>query len=256
MSRVGPAVIVAGFVLAGAILATESPASREVKFDTSDGITIYGDLYGASESKSAPFVILFHQAGGDARGEYGPLVGKLLGRGYTLLAIDQRVGGSRFGGTNRTLAGLGGKEYSYCDAMPDLEAALAWVKSEGFTGPRAAWGSSYSAALVLRLAAAHGGDLSAVLAFSPASGGPLAACRGEDVADAIKIPVLIMRPASEMQRDSTEQQMAIFKEHRFETYVAENGVHGSSMLVPSRVEGSVDETWSVVLGFLKRVFGP
>ncbi len=49
--------------------------------------------------------------------------------------------------------------------------------------------------------------------------------------------------------------MTIFKEHGFETYVAENGVHGSSMLNPSRVEGSVDETWSVVLSFLKKAFG-
>ena len=246
--------MVAGILFIGTSLGGEVPESREVRFQTSDGITIHGDLYMASESRSAPLVLLFHQAGGDARGEYGPLVGRLLDRGYHLLAIDQRVGGTRFGGTNRTLAGLSGVEYSYCEALPDLEAALAWVKSEGFDGPRAVWGSSYSATLVLRLAASHGEDLSAVLAFSPASGGPLAACRGEDVAGSIKIPALIMRPASEMQRDSTRKQMAIFNEHGFETHVAENGVHGSSMLNPSRVDGSVDETWSVVLSFLQKVF--
>ncbi len=98
-------------------------------------------------------------------------------------------------------------------------------------------------------------DLSAVLAFSPASGGSPGACRGEDVAGSITIPALIMRPSAEMQRDGTRKQMTIFKEHGFETYVAENGVHGSSMLNPSRVEGSVDETWSVVLSFLKKAFG-
>jgi alpha-beta hydrolase superfamily lysophospholipase len=255
MSRLAPAAIIVGILSTVVPFAGEHSASREVRFQTSDGVTIYGDLYMSPESKSAPLILLFHQAGGDARGEYAPLVGRLLDRGYNLLAIDQRVGGSRFGGTNRTLAGLGDEDYSYCDALPDLEAALAWVGSEGFNGPRAAWGSSYSATLVLRLAAKHGDDLSAVLAFSPASGGPLAACRGEDVAGDITIPALIMRPASEMQRKATRKQMEIFKEHGFETYVADNGVHGSSMLAPSRVEGGVDETWNVVLGFLENIFG-
>lgn len=84
------------------------------------------------------------------------------------------------------------------------------------------------------------------------SGGPLVDCRGEDVAADITIPVLIMRPASEMEKDSARSQMLIFESHGFGSHVAENGVHGSSMLVPSRVEGSVEQTWNVVFSFLEK----
>jgi dienelactone hydrolase len=233
-------------------IAGNAPVSRAVSFETSDDITIHGDIFTVRENKSDPIILLFHQAGGDARGEYGPIIGPLLDHGYNVLSIDQRVGGERFGGINRTVAGLDGKTYSYCEVLPDLKASLAWVKSEGFDGPKVIWGSSYSAALVLRIAATHGAELSAALAFSPASGGPLVDCRGEDVAADIKIPVLIMRPASEMERESTLSQMLIFESHGFESHVAENGVHGSSMLVPSRVEGSVEQTWNVVFSFLEK----
>ena len=141
---------------------------------------------------------------------------------------------------------------TYCEVITDLEAAFTYARTLGGFTDYIAWGSSYSAALVLRIAATHGAELSAALAFSPASGGPLVDCRGEDVAADIKIPVLIMRPASEMERESTLSQMLIFESHGFESHVAENGVHGSSMLVPSRVEGSVEQTWNVVFSFLEK----
>lgn len=235
--------------------AAETQPTREVVFSAADGVRLYGDLYLPSGSRSAPMILLFHQAGANARAEYGPLVGRLIERGYSLFAIDQRVGGSRLGGENRTVADLPeGREYSYCEAMPDLEAALDYVTSQGYDGPKAVWGSSYSGALVLRLAASRGSKLKAVLAFSPASGGPLADCRGEDVAAEVKIPALIMRPESEMDREISRKQRDIFIEHGFDFYVAANGVHGSSMLNPGQLEGSADGTWRVVMSFLDKHF--
>jgi alpha-beta hydrolase superfamily lysophospholipase len=228
---------------------------EEVSFRTSDGVTVFADLHLTRGDKKAPLILLFHQAGGDARGEYGTIVPRLLKRGFHVLAVDQRVGGERFGGTNRTLAGIEGASYGYCDAYPDLEAALAFVQARGFTGKRVAWGSSYSAALVIRLAAEHADELSGVLAFSPASGEPLKDCLPEAYADSLEIPVLALRPASEMKRESVRVQLERFGKLGMKTYVADPGRHGSSMLVRERVEGDVEPTWSVVLHFLDDALG-
>jgi alpha-beta hydrolase superfamily lysophospholipase len=225
-------------------------AAEEMHFATRDGITVYGDLYRASTDASAPLILLFHQAGGDARGEYGPLVKRLTDAGYHALAIDQRIGGDRFGGTNRTLEGLEGQDYAYCDAYPDLEGALSHAKSLGFTGKIAAWGSSYSAALVFQLAAKNADDITAILAFSPASGGPLADCAPKLYSADLTIPVLALRPIGELDVPSVPPQLERFRSEGHSVYVADPGVHGSSMLNAQRVGSSTDETWAVVLEFL------
>lgn len=228
----------------------------EVSFETSDGITVYGDLYRApNQSKSAPLILLFHQGGGDARGEYQPLVGRLLQTGYHALAIDQRLGGERFGQQNRIVAALEESFDDYCAAYPDLVAALRFADDEGFTGARVAWGSSYSATLVIKLAAEYGESLSAALAFSPAGGGPMANCQPEPFAKSVTIPLLALRPIGEMQVASVPLQLARFREMGHTTYVADPGVHGSSMLNAERVGATTDATWEVVLAFLARALG-
>lgn len=226
---------------------------REVSFAAADSVVIYGDLYQAKSGKTAPLILLFHQAGSDARGEYGAIIPRLIDSGFNVLALDQRNGGDRLGGTNRTVAALKGKPYSYCEAYPDLEAALKYVIKEGYTGKRFAWGSSYSAALVVRLGVEHAAELAGVLAFSPASGDPMGACNPGPYISSLKLPALVLRPASEMQLERARDQLASFRQHGHRTYVSENGVHGSSMLNPAKVEGSVEPTWQVVLKFIKDV---
>lgn len=228
------------------------PAVETVSFEAADGVTLFGEIYRTDAGMDAPLILLFHQGGGDTRGEYGPLVPRLNDAGYHALAIDQRRGGDRFENTNRTVAALPeGTEYGYCEAYPDLEAAHRYATEAGFNGPRFAWGSSYSAALVIQLAAKNPNDFAGVLAFSPASGGPLADCRPDLFLDAVQAPLLALRPASEMQNPSTQQQLADLAARGHQTYVASNGVHGSSMLNEHRIEGSADSTWAVVLGFLE-----
>ncbi|MCP4203942.1 MAG: alpha/beta fold hydrolase [bacterium] len=231
-------------------VAAPSQAADEVTWTAADGMTLYGNVYSVEAGKAAPLVLLFHQAGGDARGEYANIIPRLLEAGYNVFAIDQRSGGSRFDGVNRTVAALDGRDYGYCDTYPDLEAALDQAKKLGFTGPRVAWGSSYSAALVLRLGAEHAQDLAGVLAFSPASGGPMASCKAEPFIPKLTLPALALRPASEMERDSVRQQFRLFEEHGIQTFVALNGVHGSSMLDADRVGDDVTPTWNVVMEFL------
>lgn len=225
-------------------------ASEEVTFRASDGVRLYADVHTAAGGPTAPLVLLFHQAGGDARGEYRAIVPRLLEAGYNVLAVDLRSGGTRFDGVNRTVEGLGGREYGYCDAYPDLEAALDQADKLGFSGPRVAWGSSYSAALALRLGADHGDGLAAVLAFSPASGGPMAPCKAAPLIPRLDVPALALRPASEMEMESSREQFRLFEQHGVRTHVAASGVHGSSMLDRDRVGADVTETWDVVLGFL------
>ena len=238
------------------LTATAAAQGTEVHFKAADGITVYGDIYRNDDTPlDAPLILLFHQAGGDARGEYGPLVDRLLAQGYIALAIDQRNGGGRFGGVNRTIADLDGAEFTYCEAYPDLEAALAYAVKSGFTGKRAVWGSSYSAALVFKLGAEHPDEVDAVLGFSPASGEALADCRPEDYSQQLKVPVLALRPIKEMEHASAAAQLKTFKKQGLQTYIADPGVHGSSMLNAELVGASTDETWAVVLEFLDNSLG-
>lgn len=227
----------------------------QVDFRSSDDVRIYGDLYASDAGKSAPVILLFHQAGSDARGEYAGIAARLVAAGYNVLAVDQRSGGDRLGGTNRTVAGLNGEEFGYCDVYPDLEAAVIFVREQGFSGRLAAWGSSYSAALVFQLAAKNPTEVDAVLGFSPASGEPLADCDPADYLDDISVPILALRPRREFEIDSVRNQMHEFQQAGVQTYVADPAVHGSSMLNPERVKAPVDETWSVVLEFLRKSLG-
>lgn len=249
MSRL---IVVCGMLFAATVVLA-SPF--EVSFETEDGITVFGDVYASPGGRSDPIILLFHQAGGDARGEYTEIAERLAGSGYNVLAVDQRSGGDRFGGSNRTVQALEGESFGYCEVYPDLEAALRYASAEGFTGPTAVWGSSYSAALVIQLGAKHGELVDAVLAFSPASGAPLADCQPGQYLDDLSTPMLALRPQREFEIDSVKEQMRSFESAGLRTYVADPGVHGSSMLVEDRVQGSTEQTWEVVLAFLKETLG-
>lgn len=229
----------------------------EISFETEDGVTVYGEVYKSADAPmSAPVILLFHQGAHNSRAEYEPIVPRLLDAGYHAVAIDQRRGGDRFGGANRTLEGVGDAEYSYCDVYPDLKGTLQFAKDYGFTGKVAAWGSSYSAALVFKLGVDHPDDIDAVLAFSAASGEPMEGCMPEPYSERITVPVLALRPAREMEVPYVPGQMKLFAEHGHQTYVADPAVHASSMLNETRVGSSTEATWAVVLDFLETNLAP
>lgn len=236
------------FVLAMA--ANTAAQTGEVTIETADGISLFADLQTGAGGPSAPTVMLFHQAGGDARGEYGEIAARLLANGYNVIAVDQRSGGDQFGTMNRTVDRLDGATFGYCEVYPDLEATLGYLRSAGFDGALAAWGSSYSAALVFQLGAKHAGDISAILGFSPASGEPLADCDPETWLEELTVPALALRPRREYEIDRVRAQLERFAAAGVQTYVADPGVHGSSMLSAERSGGSTETTWSVVLDFL------
>lgn len=241
------------FILAGAACAQ----SQEVSFLTEDGVRVFGDWYGAGVDKGEPVILLFHQGGGDARGEYADIAPRLVANGFHVLAIDQRNGGDVFQSTNRTIGHMGADyvEPGYCEAYPDLIGALRYVRKQNYAGKLIAWGSSYSAALVFRLAAENPSEISGLLAFSPAAGPPLADCPLAAHLDLIKVPAVAFRPAREYAIESVAEQMKQLAAAGVETYVADPGVHGSSMLNARRVKASTEDTWQVVLSFLSKVKG-
>ena len=55
------------------------PEGKEIRFYTPDSIKIFGDLY--ELDKKGKTILLFHQGGSNARGEYAPIIPKLIEKG-------------------------------------------------------------------------------------------------------------------------------------------------------------------------------
>lgn len=218
---------------------------------TSDGIQIYGERYFGDLGANAPLILLFHQGGSNGRGEYAGLADWLNAEGYRAIAWDQRRGGETYGSENRTLAGLeADAAYGYCDAAPDLQAAISYTVQQGIADKMVIWGSSYSGALVFQAAAANPDTVAGVIAFSPASGGPLADCRAQLSVDDVAAPKFVLRPASEMANPSTQAQRDALMAAGVDFLVVENGVHGSSMLVDDRTEQDMSAAREAVRSWL------
>jgi alpha-beta hydrolase superfamily lysophospholipase len=212
-------------------------AQRATSFTTvtADGVTIHGEPYFGTLDATTPLVLLFHQGGSNGRGEYNDIALWLNEAGFRAIAWDQRSGGDLYGETNRTVEGLAADaDPGFREAHPDLQAALDYVTSHGIAERVVAWGSSYSGALVFRLAAENQSRVSGVIAFSPASGGPMIDCRARSWIEALAVPVLVLRPQSEMERSSSIEQREILMDSGAQFHIVENGIHGSSMLLDAR----------------------
>lgn len=240
-------------LLASMALASVAPtaaAQYPLTLSASDGGVVHGHVF-STEGDARGIVLAFHQGGASGLGEYAPIAPRLTELGLEVLAVDQRNGGAIFGGENRTLA-LYEEEPGFCDAYPDVLGALEWARERAAGRPIVIWGSSYSGALALRLAAESPEGVGGVLVFSPASG---VDCPGEAYSSAIEVPVLALRPAAEMERESSQRQAEVLREQGHGFFVARPGAHGSSMLVEERVGAPVDDTWTRVRAFLERVAG-
>lgn len=237
--------------LALAFVSTPGAAQEAVRHDltTEDGVSIPAWLY-ASDTGDAPLVLLFHQGGSSGRAEYAPIVPRLRDLGFDALVIDQRRGGELFEARNEVAARFDPDTTTYCDPLPDLEAALDFARGERPDQRVVLWGSSYSAALVIQLGVLRAEDVAGVLAFSPASGEPMAGCEPEPWAARLERPLFAARPANEAAIPEVRQQLEALADMGATTWVAEPGRHGSSMLVEERVGASTESTWSVVQTFL------
>lgn len=225
---------------------------QTVTFQTADGLTVTAELYLCGKP-DAPFILLFHQAD-YSRGEYLEIAPKLNAWGYNCLAVDQRSGGMANKVLNEThrAAKAANLPTGYKDAYPDLEAALQYVVSQYAPKQLIAWGSSYSASLVLILAAEHPDEIQAVLSFSP---GEYFRYHDQSVADfASKITQPVFITSAKSEENSWRGIADQIKSDGCVFFVPEeNGRHGSSALFEETPNNA--EYWTAVEGFLRSLGG-
>ena len=139
-----------------------------VEFTSKDGLAITADVYIADENRKTPFIVLFHQASW-SRGEYLEIAPRLNELGFNCMAVDLRSGGPVNGVDNETVARAkaNGSGTTYADALPDVVAALRYARVHDAQGLLIAWGSSYSASLVLKVGGDEPDLVNGVLAFAP-----------------------------------------------------------------------------------------
>ena len=207
--------------------------SETVSFLSEDGLLITADIHAPYENAAAPVVVLFHQAG-SSRGEYTEIAPWLNALGYNCIAVDQRSGEHAGGIDNETAlrAGKENRPTGYISALPDIKAALTYARRHYGKNGVIAWGSSYSAALVLKVAGDSPGLVDAVLAFSPGEYFKRAgksATWVQESARHITVPVFITS-----SRNEADGWAAIFEgiesDHKTSFIPVTEGRHGSRAL--------------------------
>ena len=236
----------------------QNAVPAEVRFPVGESLAVIADVYRVPAGMGAPAILLFHQGGGSAQGEYRNIIPRLLREGYNVIAADIRGGGDRFGAPNR-VGTAGGDTFHYCDALAEVDAGVNLARVQGFTGPLVLWGSSYSAALVLQVGARRAADVRAVLAFSPASGEPMTGCEPALYVGWLTragVPALVLRPRVELDDSGRVARLEAMRRDGATVFIAERGVHGSSMLDAERTRTGTEPQWDAVLGFLRQALEP
>ncbi len=226
---------------------------RTITFPSEDGLAVTADLYRAPQA-GATFIILYHRAGW-SRGEYREIAPRLAAMGYNCLAVDQRSGYAINGVVNETAmrAARAGKAMDFLAAYQDMEAALEYVRRKLRARKVVVWGSSYSASLVLILAAHHPSEVAAVVAFSPGEYFTKFGKSPHLIRDGVRgleAPVFITSARSEAARwREIFQAIPSRRKVSFLPQGAE-GVHGSQSLW-STTPGH-RQYWRAVTDFLRR----
>ena len=221
-----------------------TPATREralafetVEFAADDGLQVTADLYRGADP-FAPTVLLFHQSA-SSRGEYRTIAPRLQALGYNALAVDLRWGRTRNDVENLTAqrngtaavmaaveAGTGSPWATIDASWMDMAAALAWVENQLPGSPRFAVGSSFSAMLVVRLAAE--GSVEGVVAFSPAEYDDARPSLVRDWASRATAPVLSVAAVDE--GEAVRVVSDAFPDGQGHFHQARVGRHGASIM--------------------------
>jgi len=248
MKRIFVALISLTFILSNSVNAQSN--KKEISFKSIDELTITGDLYLISDD-NASFIILFHQAG-YSRGEYIETAPKFNELGYNCLAIDQRSGRAVNNIVNKTHAEAVRKSLKteYSDAMPDLEAAINYVRKKYNPKKLVILGSSYSSTLSIILASKYPEKIDAAMAFSPGEYFLFDNKKIKEFASNIKIPIFITSAKDEesMWKDIYNN---IPEEYRNSYLPKVNGIHGSRAL--GKVQDGNEGYWKAVEEFLEKL---
>ena len=234
------------------IIISAADAFETITFPSTDQLTITADLY-MPHSSAAPFIVLFHQAG-YSRGEYLEIAPKLNDIGFNAMAVDQRSGEEVHGIVNETakLAIERGLGTTFTDALPDLLAAIAYAKSNFAKGKLLIWGSSYSAALVLKIAGDTPDIADGLLAFSPGEYFVYLGMSETYISDSAKnitMPVFITSALNE--KDTWQPLFDIIPSSEKTSFLpSTGGVHGSSTLLEETPENQ--EYWTALKVYLNQ----
>lgn len=224
------------------------PDPESLELRTADGFVVHGTYRQAAAPRA--LILLFHQRG-SSRSEYFEIGPRLAANGYSSLAIDQRGGGEKWRVPN-VAAEQWGETESHLEAMPDLEAAFDWGAAQGL--PLVLWGSSYSAALIFPLAAAHPRQVRALLAFSP--GDYLKGGRVIEAAAELDVPAFITSATTLNEIGYAQPVFDALASADKEYFLpATGGEHGSLTLIRSENPEGHEEMWGAVLNFLRRSVG-
>ncbi len=237
---------------------TDQKASKldtTLTFPSEDGLPVTADVH-ISHALSAPFIVLFHQARW-SRGEYGEIIPKLAGLGFNCMAVDQRSGGIVNGVPNEThkRASEAGLTTTYLDAYRDMKAAVHFAQENYARGKLVVWGSSYSAALAIKLASELHDRIDGVLAFAPGEYFGRFGVGDDYITQAarqVTCPVF-MTSAKEERNNWMPIFQAIPGAQKHSFLPRTPGNHGSRALWSKFEDG--DDYWDVVESFLGRYFG-
>lgn len=239
------------FILILASTVVFATGSKTIFFKSKDGIDIASELY-MPHPKSAPFIVLFHQANW-SRGEYKEIAPKLNSMGYNCMAVDLRSGGSVNDVTNQTKlnAVKAMKDTQYIHALPDMRAAISYAATHFAEGKLIIWGSSYSAALSIKLGSEMKDQVDGILAFSP---GEYFASEGRDfivsAAQKINDPIFITSAKGE-KNAWWGIYVAISAENKTYYLPDTMGNHGSRALWSKFTDAH--GYWTAVSAFLSKI---
>jgi len=239
------------FIITLILISFQITAQEKIVFDSSDGLKITADLY-VTNPENSPFIVLFHQAGW-SRGEYQEIAPKLGKLGFNSIAIDQRSGGKVNGVINEThqRAVKRNLPTEYSDAEADMNSAIDYVKSKFSKASKLIiWGSSYSSALVLKIAGERK-DIDGALSFAP---GEYFSNKGKDYVtkNAINItkPVFITSAKNE-KKSWWDIYNKIPSTKKAYFLPNESGQHGSRALWERFPEHK--DYWKAVTEFIKTI---
>ena len=237
------------------ILLSSKLYAETLIINSDDNIKIITDTYIISENPKTPVIVLYHQAGW-SRGEYLEIAPKLNQLGFNCIAVDLRSGEAINDVENLTAkhAKEASKQTRYIDALPDILSSLRFINSNFPDSDIIAWGSSYSAALVLHVAGKHPDLIDGALSFAP---GEYFAKQGKSKTwikeSASGISVLTFITSARNEKNNWSEIYDAIKSDKKSSFLPESkGNHGSRALWDQFEDSG--QYWDAVSEFLTNNF--
>ena len=237
------------------ILLSSKLYAETLIINSDDNINIITDTYIISEDPKTPVIVLYHQAGW-SRGEYLEIAPKLNQLGFNCIAVDLRSGEAINDVENLTAkhAKEASKQTRYIDALPDILSSLRFINSNFPDSDIIAWGSSYSAALVLHVAGKHPDLIDGALSFAP---GEYFAKQGKSKTwikeSASGISVLTFITSARNEKNNWSEIYDAIKSDKKSSFLPESkGNHGSRALWDQFEDSG--QYWDAVSEFLTNNF--